>query len=109
MPGGAVGQLAHEQSEAEGKQPAHERHANNNGSHQADRRVGLAVEGDLFLDRGFRQLLRAPLPDFKFKHLVGAVRVGLSGMTVTPGLFETLELLGKEESIKRLKASLGWA
>jgi glutamyl-tRNA synthetase len=44
----------------------------------------------------------------KFKHVVGAVRVGLSGMTVTPGLFETLELLGKEESVKRLKASLGW-
>jgi len=44
----------------------------------------------------------------KFKFLVGAVRVGLSGMTVTPGLFETLELLGKEESMKRLKASLAW-
>jgi len=44
----------------------------------------------------------------KFKHLVGAVRVGLSGLTVTPGLFETLELLGKEESVKRLKASLSW-
>ena len=45
----------------------------------------------------------------KFKHLVGAVRVGLSGLTVTPGLFETLELLGKDESVNRLKASLGWA
>ncbi len=45
----------------------------------------------------------------KFKHLVGAVRVALSGMTVTPGLFETLELLGKEESVRRLKASLEWA
>jgi glutamyl-tRNA synthetase len=45
----------------------------------------------------------------KFKHLVGVVRVGLSGRTVTPGLFETLELLGKDESVKRLKASLSWA
>ena len=45
----------------------------------------------------------------KFKFLVGAVRVGLSGMTVTPGLFETLELLGKEESVKRLRASLSWS
>jgi len=34
------------------------------------------------------------------------VRVALAGTTVSPGIFETLELLGREESLKRLDAAI---
>ena len=32
------------------------------------------------------------------------IRLALTGSTVSPGLFESLELLGREESIERLSA-----
>ncbi len=35
------------------------------------------------------------------------VRVALAGTTVSPGIFETLELLGREESLKRLDDAIG--
>lgn len=53
--------------------------------------------------RGF-----AEAKGIKFKEFVQGLRCGLSGQTVTPGLFETLVLLGKERSITRLKAALDW-
>ena len=34
------------------------------------------------------------------------VRVALSGTTVSPGIFETIELLGKDESLRRIDAAL---
>ena len=34
------------------------------------------------------------------------VRVALAGTTVSPGIFETLELLGREESLKRLDGAI---
>ena len=33
-----------------------------------------------------------------------AVRVSLTGRTVSPGLFETIELLGREDSVARIRA-----
>ena len=33
-----------------------------------------------------------------------AVRVSLTGRTVSPGLFETIELLGCDESVARIRA-----
>lgn len=39
----------------------------------------------------------------KARDLVHPVRVALTGRRVGPGLFETLEVLGKEESLKRLE------
>jgi glutamyl-tRNA synthetase len=44
----------------------------------------------------------------KFKDLVTVLRCGLSGRTVTPGIFETLALLGPDESLKRLEQAKGW-
>ena len=32
------------------------------------------------------------------------IRLALSGSKVSPGLFESLELLGREESVRRLRA-----
>jgi glutamyl-tRNA synthetase len=44
----------------------------------------------------------------KFKDAVGTLRCGLSGRTVTPGIFETLVLLGQAESLKRLGQATSW-
>jgi len=45
----------------------------------------------------------------KFKDAVAVLRCGLSGQTVTPGIFDTLALLGRDESVARLQAAGGWA
>lgn len=37
--------------------------------------------------------------------LFGTLRISLSGKTVTAGLFESLEVLGKEESLRRLESA----
>ena len=41
----------------------------------------------------------------KPKVLFGAVRVAITGRTVAPGLFESVELLGREESLARIAAA----
>jgi glutamyl-tRNA synthetase len=35
------------------------------------------------------------------------VRVAVTGSTISPGLFESLELLGRDESLARLRAAAG--
>ena len=45
----------------------------------------------------------------KFKDVVALLRCALSGQTVTPGIFDTLVLLGKQESLQRLNSAKGWA
>jgi glutamyl-tRNA synthetase len=35
------------------------------------------------------------------------IRIAVTGATVSPGLFESLELLGKEETLRRLQAAAG--
>ena len=45
----------------------------------------------------------------KFKDLVGLLRCGLSGRLVTPGIFDTLVLLGKDESLQRLALAEAWS
>jgi glutamyl-tRNA synthetase len=34
------------------------------------------------------------------------VRVALAGTTISPGIFETLEVLGREEALRRIDAVL---
>ncbi|HJL16822.1 MAG TPA: glutamate--tRNA ligase [Sandaracinaceae bacterium LLY-WYZ-13_1] len=41
-----------------------------------------------------------------FKHYAQAVRVSLSGRSATPGLFEVMEVLGKERCVERLDAGI---
>jgi glutamyl-tRNA synthetase len=53
--------------------------------------------------------LRAALVDgltLKPKHAFGPVRVAVTGSTVSPPLFESLELLGRDRSLARLDAAL---
>jgi glutamyl-tRNA synthetase len=35
------------------------------------------------------------------------IRAAVSGTNVTPGLFEVLELLGRDETLKRMRRALG--
>jgi glutamyl-tRNA synthetase len=41
--------------------------------------------------------------NIKFKALAQPLRVALTGRSVSPGLFETMRVLGKEQSLKRLR------
>jgi glutamyl-tRNA synthetase len=54
--------------------------------------------------------LRAALVDglgLKPKHAFGPVRVAVTGSTVSPPLFESIELLGRERTMSRLRGALG--
>jgi glutamyl-tRNA synthetase len=54
--------------------------------------------------------LRAALVDglgLKPRHAFGPVRVAVTGSTVSPPLFESIELLGRERTLARLNAALG--
>ncbi|HEY3019928.1 MAG TPA: glutamate--tRNA ligase [Solirubrobacteraceae bacterium] len=42
----------------------------------------------------------------KPKHVFQPIRVAVVGTTVSPGIFETLELLGRDETLRRLDAAL---
>jgi glutamyl-tRNA synthetase len=44
--------------------------------------------------------------DLKPKHAFGPVRVAVTGRRVSPPLFESLELLGRERTLARLRAAL---
>lgn len=52
-------------------------------------------------------LQKALIEDLELKPRVayGALRVGISGQAVSPPLFESMELLGKESTLARLKAA----
>jgi len=53
--------------------------------------------------------LRAALVDglgLKPKHAFGPVRVAVTGRRVSPPLFESIELLGRERTLARLDAAL---
>jgi glutamyl-tRNA synthetase len=43
----------------------------------------------------------------KPRHAFGPVRVAVTGSRISPPLFESLELLGRERSLRRLQAALG--
>ncbi len=45
----------------------------------------------------------------KLKYIAQPVRVALTGKTVSPGLFEIMDILGKETVIKRLEKALNYA
>jgi glutamyl-tRNA synthetase len=58
---------------------------------------------------GIESALRAALVDglgLKPKFAFGPVRVAVTGRTVSPPLFESIELLGKERSLARMDAAL---
>ena len=60
-----------------------------------------------FKDRGkTKQALKAALVDgleLKPRKAFGPVRVGVTGAAVSPPLYESMELLGREKSLSRLR------
>jgi glutamyl-tRNA synthetase len=58
-----------------------------------------AVEGSL------RGLLETH--GWKPKHVFQPLRVALAGTTISPGIFESVALLGREEAVRRVDAALG--
>jgi glutamyl-tRNA synthetase len=43
----------------------------------------------------------------KPREAFGPIRLAITGSKVSPGLFESLELLGRDESLARLTAAAG--
>lgn len=58
------------------------------------------------LEKLFRGL--AEEYQLKLKHIAQPVRLALTGRTVSPGLFEVMNVLGKETVLKRLKKALNY-
>ena len=61
-----------------------------------------------FKEKGIEEAIRKELAVFEIKPKIGAqaIRVALTGRTISPPLFEIIELLGKEKTIKRLERAL---
>src|SRR5262249_38159359 len=59
------------------------------------------------IERALREL--AMRLDLKPGQAFSPIRMAVTGSKVSPGLFETLELLGRDESLRRLKNAAGGA
>jgi len=68
----------------------------------------VLAEVDPFTPEGLEPALRAVAEDRGVKpgKLFQPIRVALAGQTISPGLFETLALLGRKESLARIDAAL---
>ena len=64
----------------------------------------LGVSDGTLLNEEFKKL--AERLEIKMKEIAQPVRVALTGGTVSPGIFEMMSKLGKDESVRRLKAVL---
>ena len=58
------------------------------------------------LKNGFKAL--AEELSVKLKEIAQPVRVALTGRTVSPGVFEMIEVIGRDEAVKRLAAAVVW-
>lgn len=56
------------------------------------------------VESALRGLLEAN--DWKPKHVFQPVRVAIAGTTISPGIFESVALLGREETLRRIDAAL---
>lgn len=61
-----------------------------------------------FKEKKIEEIIRKELEVFKIKPKIGAqaIRIALTGQTISPPLFEIIELLGKEKTVKRLETAL---
>jgi len=68
--------------------------------------VGLEPFGTAEVEAALRAALIEGL-GLKPKHAFGPIRVAVTGKTVSPPLFESIELLGRDVTLQRLAAALG--
>lgn len=66
--------------------------------------ANLEVFNEKSLEEAFQGILDET--GLKFGKIAQPVRVALAGVTVSPGLFEVIDVLGKETVLKRLKGAL---
>ncbi len=61
-----------------------------------------------FTQEGVEETLRGLLEanDWKPKHVFQPVRVAIAGSTISPGIFESVALLGRDETLRRIDAAL---
>jgi len=72
--------------------------------------VAALADAPAFDTATVQDVLRAALVEglgIKPRLAYGPVRVALTGRRVSPPLFESLEILGRDESLARLRALLG--
>jgi len=65
----------------------------------------LEVFDEANLERVFRQIVVDEM-GFKLGKIAQPVRVALTGMTASPGLFEVIDVLGKDAVLKRMQLAL---
>ena len=70
-------------------------------------RAALA-DAEPFTPEGLEPVLRAAADaaGIKTKNLFQPIRVAISGTTISPGLFESVAVLGREETLRRIDAAL---
>jgi glutamyl-tRNA synthetase len=71
-------------------------------------REALAAAAEF--DSGAVEAALAPLPEqlgLKPGRVYQPIRVAISGTTVSPGIFESLAVLGREDSLRRIDAAIG--
>jgi glutamyl-tRNA synthetase len=63
---------------------------------------------DQFSESAIEQLFRAIVEkhDIKLGKLAQPVRVALTGGTQSPGIFEVIDVIGRDKTIKRLKSAI---
>jgi len=65
---------------------------------------GLEPWDEVHMQPIFEQLMERY--EVKFGRIAQPLRVSLTGKTVSPGIFEVLEVLGREKTLKRIRAAL---
>ncbi len=71
----------------------------------------LCQESDFFSVENLEQELRQRAEELNIKaaQLIHPIRLALSGRTATPGIFEVMEVLGKNECIDRINSAILYA
>ena len=65
-------------------------------------------QSDAFDEKTLEDIFKQIMADagLKFGKIAQPVRVALTGKTVSPGIFDVIQLLGKEQTVKRIKNAL---
>jgi glutamyl-tRNA synthetase len=66
----------------------------------------LADWGEAQIEEALRAFVEAEDPPLKFGKLAQPLRAAVTGSTASPGLFEVLAVLGKQETLDRLRKSV---
>jgi glutamyl-tRNA synthetase len=81
------------------------------GRRMLERSANALADVDPFEAEPIEQALRATADELGLKprQAFAPIRVAVTGSTVSPGLFESLELLGREASLERIRRAAGGA